>query len=109
MKIKKMFNNITIRARVILTFVLLTGITLTILGTVIFTNWYNSAHEVSSDLSKMTNEDIALQVSDFLKNPFDFNEAHARLIANNYVDMSNQEERERFFVLTLQNYDDQVY
>lgn len=104
-----MFNNITIRARVILTFVLLTGITLTILGTVIFTNWYNSAHEVSSDLSKMTNEDIALQVSDFLKNPLDFNEAHAHLIANNYVDMSNQEERERFFVLTLQNYDDQVY
>jgi diguanylate cyclase (GGDEF)-like protein/PAS domain S-box-containing protein len=109
MKITKWFNRISIRAKVIIVFISLTAITLTILGAVIFSNWLSSVREVTSDLSMKTNEDISLKVSGFLNNPLELNEAHANLIKNNYVDMLNQEERERFFVLALQNYDDQVY
>ena len=109
MEIKKVLRSISIRSRVIITFISLTAITLTVLGAVIFSNWINSAHEVTSNLSKQTNEDIALQVVDFLSNPLELNEAHANLISNNYVDILNQEERERFFILALQNYDAQVY
>ncbi|MGD9604964.1 MAG: HD domain-containing phosphohydrolase [Bacilli bacterium] len=109
LKLKEKFRSISIRTQVLITFIFLTAITLTILGAVIFSNWFKSAHDVTADLSKKVNEDITLEVSHFLNNPLEFNEANANLISNSYVDMLNQEERERFFVLALNNYDEQVY
>jgi len=82
--------------------------TLTILGIVIFSSWINSVHEVTSDLSKKNSDEIALQVSRFLDEPLKLNMAHSDLIANDYVDMLNQEEREKFFVMSLQVYNVQV-
>jgi diguanylate cyclase len=108
MRVKSVFKSISIRTRVILTFIALTAITLTILGVVIFSSWIKSAHEVTSDVSKKNSEDIALQVANFLEEPLILNMAHADLITNDFVDMLNQEQREKFFVLSLQNYDVQV-
>lgn len=109
MKSIAFLKSMSIRTKVILTFIVLTAVTLIILGAIIFSNWINSAHEVTSDLSKQNSEDIALQISGFLDNPIELNEAYEKLISNNYVDIQNQEERERFFLLALENYDSQVY
>jgi diguanylate cyclase (GGDEF)-like protein/PAS domain S-box-containing protein len=98
----------SIRTKLIITFIALTTVIMSILGVVIFSNWINTAHQVTSDLSKQTNSDIALHVSDFLNEPLTLNESNAQFITNNYVDMLDQVERERFFVLSLQNLDVQV-
>lgn len=109
MKIKNIYNSSSIRTKIIAIFIGLITVILTVLGAIVFSNWYNSAHEVTSELSKKINEDISLKVSGFLNNPLELNEAHANLITYDYVDMDDEESRERFFILSLQNYDEQVY
>lgn len=109
MKINKYLKPLSIRARIIIIFVSLISITLTVVGIIIFSSWIDSAHESSLALSKKTNDEIASQVEGFLDNPLELNQAHANLVTNDYINMLDEVERERFFVLSLKNYDEQVY
>ena len=109
MNVKKILKQLSIRTRIIIIFVFLITLTLSVLATIIFSSWIHSANEVSLELSKKTNEEISSQVESFLDNPLQLNNLNKDFIQNNYVDMLDVEERERFFVLSLKNYDDQVY
>ena len=109
MKIKNSLQTLSVRARIILIFVFLTSITLTTLGVVIFSSWINSAHETTTELSIKTHQEIDTQIDYFFRNPFDLNKFNEGLIGNDYINMHHVEERERFFVLALMQYDEQVY
>lgn len=109
MGIRKVFNSFSIRARIIFIFIILITITLSVVGTIIFSNWINSAHDITIESSIRMNEETTQSVSEFLSQPRNLNLLYENLIANEYIDMTNQEERESFFVLSLQNYHQQVY
>lgn len=109
MKIGEILKSLSVRARMFIIFISLIATTLTVLGIIIFSSWINSAKEISLESSKNTNDDTVNQVEEFLINPVELNQLHENLIRNSYVNMLDEVERERFFILSLKSYDNQVY
>ncbi|MBN2300715.1 MAG: hypothetical protein JXC31_05960, partial [Acholeplasmataceae bacterium] len=66
MGIRKVFNSFSIRARIIFIFIILITITLSVVGTIIFSNWINSAHDITIESSIRMNEETTQSVSEFL-------------------------------------------
>lgn len=109
-KSEKDNKNISIRVSIVLLFVVLISITALIIGYLVFSNWLKSADETVTQMATEINEKISTEIDDFINTPMRMSESNREIITNEIFDITNEVERERFFVRALKYIDaDYVY
>ncbi|QSX09651.1 diguanylate cyclase [Alkalibacter rhizosphaerae] len=79
------------------------------IGSMVFANWIATAEENTQRLIGNINENIYNQVSNFIHAPVHINEVNHNIIQNEILDLSNEPQREKFFIGVLQNHEDDIY
>lgn len=103
-------KSISIRIAMIVVFIILTLITVSVIGYIVFSKWQASADETIKIMAKDMNVEISNEVDAFMTLPLHINEANYWQIENDIVDIDNEIERERFFVGVLRmNTNESVY
>ncbi|MHC1717731.1 MAG: diguanylate cyclase [Acidaminococcaceae bacterium] len=75
----------------------------------VFSNWTASAENVTQKLAQDMAKDVYWKIDTFLHKPEHINELNYKLIQNGILDLSNEQQREKFFVGVLQSYDKEIY
>lgn len=107
--IEKTNNTLSIRTIIILAFSAIMMITIGIITAVIFSNWVSSADATTERIVRDMNNDIYHQVEILMDTPLRNNEINQQLIVNGILDLTDEVEREKFFVSTLQSQDEAIY
>ncbi|HPF18209.1 MAG TPA: diguanylate cyclase [Bacillota bacterium] len=100
---------IPIRYKLMIIFVVVTVVMTALISTLILLNWRGTAVAGAEEKAAELNRDISRKIEDFLQVPYHINEANSRLIENGIVDLTDQEERERFFVSILAAHENAIY
>lgn len=106
---EKTIKTLSIRTIMILVFSAIMLITIGIIGVVVFSNWVSSADATTERIVRDMNNDIYHQIEILMDTPLRNNEINQKLIDNGIVDLSNEVEREKFFVGALQSQDEAIY
>lgn len=106
---KKKDSNLSIRRIILLIFVISLLISVTIYGTLIFTNWVSWAWERTEDIAAHVNQDIYNRVNSFIQEPFYINEINHQIIQKEMLDFSDENQRDLFFVRVLQSNNEEIY
>ena len=85
------------------------SITMSCIVYLVFSNWTASAENVTQKLAQDMAKDVYWKIDAFLHKPEHINELNYKLIQNGILDMSNDRQREKFFVGVLQSYDKEIY
>ena len=102
-------KTLSIRSIISLVFVLALLLSAISIGILIFRNWYASAEETTERVSRQINERIYEKINNFMHVPVDMNEKYYDMIESGMLDLTNDEQRDRFFVGALKVHSDQVY
>jgi diguanylate cyclase (GGDEF)-like protein/PAS domain S-box-containing protein len=106
---EKTNRTLSIRSILILFFSVIMMVTIGIIGVVIFSNWVSSADATTERIVRDMNNDIYHQIVILMDTPLKNNEINQQLIVNNIVDLTDEVEREKFFVSALQSQDEAIY
>ena len=106
---EKSKKTLSIRTIMILVFSTIMLITVGVIGFVVFSNWISSAEVTTERIVRDLNNEIFHQIELLINTPLRNNEINQKLIDNRIVDLSNEVEREKFFVDALQSQDDPIY
>ncbi len=106
---EKTNKTLSIRTIMLLVFSAIMLITIGIIGVVIFSNWVSSAEATTERIVRDMNNDIYHQIEILIDTPLRNNEINQKLIDNGIVNLSNDMEREKFFVGALQSQDEAIY
>ncbi len=96
-------NTISIRNIIIIVFITIMLTTVSAIGYIVFSKWLASADEMIKQLAEDMNAQIFSQVDSFAHNPQHINAANRLLIENGIIDLTNEIEREKFFVGVLES------
>lgn len=99
----------SIRYKLMIVFVAVTVVMTTLISALILLSWRGSAIANVEDKAAELNRSITVQIENFLQVPYHINDANSRLIENGTVDMSDPDERDRFFVSILESHKDDIY
>lgn len=106
---EKTNKTLSIRTIMILVFSTIMLITIGVIGFVVFSNWVSSADATTERIVRDMNNDIYHQIEILMDVPLRNNEINQKLIVNGIVDLSDEEEREKFFVSALQSQNEEIY
>ena len=96
--------------RIILAFFLLALlISIGSIGHIILSSWSRSAKETTRNIAEDISDTIYDQLSDIIDVPNHINDVNYKVIANNILDLSNVEQRDRFFAGVLSSHDEEIY
>jgi len=99
----------SIRSIMLITFAFLMLAVVYGIGTIIYSNWIQSAGNAAAILAGDLNDEICRQIDTFISAPMHVNHVHYRLIENGIVDMDNDAERDKFFASVLQAHSSDIY
>lgn len=102
-------NNMSIRKIIIITYLVGIIVPILLIGSILFSNWISSTGKIAQNMSVDMNNEISDQINSFLTVPFHINEVNEKLIKNKIVDLSNEEERDKYFVSVLQAHNNNIY
>lgn len=103
-------KNISIRTIIISTFILSLLVVILTVGFIVFENWMNEAEHTVSVMANDLNKEMINEVTIYIYVPKHMNEVNKRLLENGIIDLGDTEEREKFFVNTMQSHsDEEVY
>ncbi len=106
---KEARNDISIRNSIIIVFTVSIIVSIGFIGYIVFSSWVSSVGETTKKIAEDMNRDIFNQVDYFINIPEQINEVNRKFIENGILDLSNETEREKFFVSVLQSQDDYIY
>lgn len=106
---EKSKKTLSIQTIMLLVFSAIMFITIGIIGVVVFSNWVSSADATTERIVRDLNNEIFHQIELLMNTPLRNNEINQKLIDNGIVDLSNEVEREKFFVGALQSQDEAIY
>ena len=89
--------------------ILTMSITMSSIAYLVFSNWTASAEQITQKLAQDVTQDIYNKIDIFLHNPEHINELNHKLIKNGILDLSDEKQREKFFVGVLQSHDKEIY
>jgi diguanylate cyclase (GGDEF)-like protein/PAS domain S-box-containing protein len=107
--LKKIWSNIPIRKVIVIVFAIAMLVSISVIGWLIFSNWFSSARQTTEDFAKGLNEYIYDQIYSYLQMPEQINEAHYKIIANGILNLTDKKNRERFFVGALDSCGKKIY
>jgi len=85
------------------------SVTMSCIAYLVFSNWTASAEQVTQKLAQDMARDVYWKIDTFLHKPEHVNELNYKLIQNGILDMTNEQQRDKFFVGILQSYDNEIY
>lgn len=108
MKLKKCRSRSIVKT-FIMVFVSLILIVTLCVGYLIFTNWYSSIEKATSELSRALNQRTFAQIDSYIKAPLNINEVNYKMIQKGIADLSDETERDKFFVSVVTSYEKDIY
>ncbi|MEA5026677.1 MAG: diguanylate cyclase [Erysipelotrichaceae bacterium] len=106
---KKNKIKISIRTIILVFFILVLTGSFSLIGHLIFNNWIASANETTENIAYEINNVIYDRITNFMQSATQINDTNYRLIMNGIVDLTNSEEREKFFVSVLSSMPEEIY
>lgn len=100
---------ISIKTAIILLYLAIMVFAATGIAFLIFTRWSGSIERTLEQMTNTLNEQIQAQIHTLMLEPMNLGETNKRMIENGIVDLSDEIERNRFFVGVLASQKDQVY
>lgn len=79
------------------------------IGYLVFSNWFFSARNITENMANLMNENIYNQIYNILHTPEHMNDMYYGFIQNGVVDLSDDKERDIFFVRALSAHSEEVY
>ncbi len=107
--LRKFIDSISIKATVIILFILSITLTVGAIGYVTFTKWSDSNEKVIIRLADNLNKDIANKIETYLHIPEHIIQMNQGMLEDGVVDIENPASRDLFFLNTLNTQDDIVY
>jgi len=107
--LKKNRHNLSIRSVMIIVFLVAMVITISSIGYLVFTSWFSSARQTTESIAAEMNKHIYDQIYSYLHVPEQINELNHKIIANEILDLSEENMRDKFFVGVLDSYKDEIY
>ena len=98
-------STISIRYSIIILFIACMIITVSYILFAVFSNWIIFTDENIKIIAKNTNNEIYNQISEFIHNPIQINEANSKLLNKGIVDIDNESQREFYFSNVLKSHD----
>ncbi|MFA9377403.1 MAG: diguanylate cyclase domain-containing protein, partial [Lachnotalea sp.] len=102
-------KKISIRNIIIITFLVNIIFATLIIGKIVFSKWLSSTNEITKNMSANINLEISNKINEFLNSSKHVNEVNERIIKNGIVDLSNEEERNKYFAGVLQTHQNEIY
>jgi len=102
-------RNVSIRKIIIIVFIFAMLISIGSVGYLVFANWFSSANQTTEGIAEEMNQSIYNQIYSYLHIPAQINETNHKIIANDILNLSNTEDRDRFFTGVLSLYTPMVY
>lgn len=99
----------SIKTTVILLYVTIMVLAAAGIAFLVFTNWSNSIERTLEQMTNTVNEQIHASIEALLLEPMQVNETNRKMIEHGIVDMSDEAERNRFFIGILTSQQDQIY
>ncbi|MGI6085807.1 MAG: diguanylate cyclase, partial [Acetivibrionales bacterium] len=84
-------------------------IALSSIGYLVFSSWFFSARNMTENMAGLMNENIYKQIYNFLHTPEHMNNMYYGFIQNGVVKLSDENERDAFFVEALIAHSEEVY
>ncbi len=106
---KKFIDSISIKASIILVFILSVTLTVGAIGYETYTSWNASNERVINRLADNLNHDIVHQIQDYLSMPEEVVELNAGMLENGVVGMDDTISRNHFFINTINTQESILY
>lgn len=100
---------ISMRKIIMITFIFLTLVAVVFIGYMMFSNWISSTNIITEKMAEDVNLEITNQINRFINEPQHINEVNEKLIQRGIVDLSSEEERDKYFVGVLQTHQNEIY
>ncbi|MBN1891816.1 MAG: diguanylate cyclase [Clostridiales bacterium] len=98
-----------IRQSILLFYITVLFISFFCFGILVYANWTASAKKTTERMAAEVNKGIYDRIYDYIQVPYNNNEINRKLIESKMLDMSDEVQRERFFVETLDLYESGIY
>ena len=102
-------KSFSIKATIILMFALVLIMSSITMGFLIFSRWFSSAEHTMEKITYTVNAQIYNQIHTFMKIPKQVNESNKKIIENGIIDLSDEDQRDKFFVGVLSSQDENIY
>lgn len=102
-------RNMPIKRFIILVYMIAMLISILSIGYLVFSRWFSSAKQTTENIAEEMNKNIYNQISSFLREPEKINESNHKIIANEILDITNENLRDKFFVGVLSSYENKIY
>lgn len=106
---KDNIRNISIRKVIIIVFIATMFIFISSIGYLVFSSWLSSAKQTIERIAGEMNENIYDQMYSYLRVPEQINEFNHKIIANDILNLSDENRRDKFFAGVLSSYEDKIY
>lgn len=103
------FDNISLKFRIALIFVIIMTVSLVGINVIILTNWRGVTDMVIHNVEADTQSDITEIVDDFAKRTSYINVENQALFVNGLIDIDNEQERETYFIGVIGANDPEIY
>ncbi len=98
------FKNILLALSILTLLVSISGI-----GYFLFFNWFSATGQIAESMARSMNSEICGKIRTFLHTPEHLNDMYYNLIQNGTIDLSDENERDSFFVGALGAHTGEVY
>ncbi|HHU08336.1 MAG TPA: HAMP domain-containing protein, partial [Clostridiaceae bacterium] len=102
-------RTLSLRRSILLIFVFSLIVSVCCSGILVFRNWISSAKKTTEQIASDINANIYSQVRSYIQTPHHINEINHKVIKNGMLDLSDDKQRDRFFVEILRAYSDEIY
>lgn len=99
----------SVRKIILSTFIIALFVSVTLYGLVVYANWTSSAKKTTTLIATDITDSIYDQVYDFMQVPYKMNEINHKIIENEMLDLSDDNQRNRFFVGIIESQNKGVY
>lgn len=107
--LKSSRKNMPIKRVIIVGFIIALLISIGSIGCFVFRSWFFSAKQTTESLACKTNGYIYDQICTYLQLPLQINEANHKIIANGILNLSHEQQRDKFFIGVLSSYEEKIY
>ena len=95
-------EKISIKLLIILSFITIFLVAYLLTGFIVFSGWMSSVRGTIAENERDLSKEIINQIDEYVGVPLYINEVNEKIIANKIVDLTNKDERERFFAGVMQ-------
>lgn len=106
---RKEKTTLSLRRSILLMFIISLFISVACYGALIFTNWVSLAKNTTAHMAADINEEIYNRIDTFIQVPYHMNEVNHKVIENGMLDLSDEKQRDRYFVGVLEAQSNSIY